>query len=104
LKKAFHEDVLIPGTADRMNDELEKATRVADYLDIARQMCEDALTRNESCGAHFREEFQTSTGEAARNDAEFAFISCWRYGKDGSEMVREPLEFEYVQPTERSYT
>lgn len=103
LKKEFHEDVLIPGTADQMNDELEKATRVADYFDIARQMCEDALTRNESCGAHFREEFQTSTGEAARNDAEFAFISCWRYGKDGSEMVREPLEFEYVQPTERSY-
>nr|MBI1231700.1 succinate dehydrogenase (quinone) flavoprotein subunit [Cytophagales bacterium] len=103
LKKEFQEDVLIPGTPDRMNDELEKATRVADYLDIARQMCEDALTRNESCGAHFREEFQTSTGEAARNDAEFAFISCWRYGKNGSEMVREPLEFEYVKPTERSY-
>lgn len=103
LKLAFHQDVRIPGSSDQMNDELEKASRVADYLEIARQMCEDALTRHESCGAHFREEFQTSEGEAARNDSEYAFVSCWQYGKEGSQLIREPLQFDYVKPTERSY-
>jgi succinate dehydrogenase / fumarate reductase flavoprotein subunit len=103
LKEAFYQDVRIPGTSDQMNDELEKACRVADYLEIGRQMCEDALTRHESCGAHFREEYQTPEGEAARNDAEFAFISCWQYGKEGSRLIREHLQFDYVKPTERSY-
>jgi succinate dehydrogenase / fumarate reductase flavoprotein subunit len=103
LKDAFYQDVRIPGSSDQMNDELEKASRVADYLEIARQMCEDALTRDESCGAHFREEFQTPEGEAERNDLEYAFVSCWQYGKEGSQLIREPLQFDYVKPTERSY-
>jgi succinate dehydrogenase / fumarate reductase, flavoprotein subunit len=103
LKEAFHQDVRVPGTSEQMNDELEKAFRVSDYMEIARQMCEDALTRNESCGAHFREEFQTPEGEAARNDVDFGFISCWRYGENGSQLIREPLQFDYVKPTERSY-
>jgi succinate dehydrogenase / fumarate reductase, flavoprotein subunit len=103
LKEAFHQDVRVPGSSEQMNDELEKASRVSDYMEIARQMCEDALTRNESCGAHFREEFQTPEGEAARNDVDFGFISCWRYGENGSQLIREPLQFDYVKPTERSY-
>lgn len=103
LRDAFYQDVRIPGSSDQMNDELEKASRVADYLEISRQMCEDALTRDESCGAHFREEFQTPEGEAERNDLEYAFVSCWKYGKEGSQLIREPLQFDYVKPTERSY-
>jgi succinate dehydrogenase / fumarate reductase flavoprotein subunit len=103
LRKEFYQEVKIPGDPRQMNDELEKAGRVADYLDIAIQMCQDALTRDESCGAHFREEFQTADGEALRNDIDFAFISCWKHTEKGSVLLKEPLEFEFVKPTERSY-
>ncbi|EON76269.1 Succinate dehydrogenase flavoprotein subunit [Lunatimonas lonarensis] len=103
LREEFYQDVKIPGSPQEMNDELEKAGRVADYLDIAIQMCQDALTRDESCGAHFREEFQTAEGEALRNDIDFAFISCWKHTEKGSVLLKEPLEFEFVKPTERSY-
>jgi len=105
LRKEFYEDVHIPGTVDTMNAELEKAGRVADYLEIGELMCYDALTRNESCGAHFREEYQTPDGEAMRNDAEFQFISAWEWtGKDDEPMLhKEPLVFENVKPIVRSY-
>ncbi|WP_300489095.1 fumarate reductase/succinate dehydrogenase flavoprotein subunit [Flavobacterium sp.] len=105
LRKEFYENVHIPGTADTMNAELEKAGRVADYLEIGELMCYDALTRNESCGAHFREEYQTPDGEAMRNDAEFQFISAWEWtGKDDEPMLhKEPLVFENVKPIVRSY-
>jgi succinate dehydrogenase / fumarate reductase flavoprotein subunit len=89
-----------------MNAELEKAGRVADYLEIGVLMCYDALMRNESCGAHFREEFQTEEGEAQRNDVDFQYISAWEWpGSLEQEPIlnKEELKFEFVQPTIRSY-
>ncbi len=106
LRDEFYKNVNVPGENDTMNAELEKAGRVADYLEIGVLMCYDALTRNESCGAHFREEFQTEDGEAKRNDEEFQFISAWEWaGSLDKEPIlnKEELKFEFVQPTIRSY-
>lgn len=105
LKLEFYQDVKVSGQADCMNSELEKAGRVADYFEIGELMCYDALTRNESCGAHFREEYQTPDGEALRNDAEFQFISAWAWTGDDNEpeLIREPLVFDEIQPVVRSY-
>ncbi|WP_080780192.1 fumarate reductase/succinate dehydrogenase flavoprotein subunit [Chryseobacterium phocaeense] len=105
LKKEFYKDVRVSGHGNTMNSELEKAGRVADYFEIGELMCYDALTRNESCGAHFREEFQTPDGEALRNDTEFQFISAWAWKGENNEpeLIREPLVFEEIQPTVRSY-
>ncbi|CAA7195995.1 fumarate reductase/succinate dehydrogenase flavoprotein subunit [Chryseobacterium potabilaquae] len=105
LKKEFYNDVKVSGHEDTMNTELEKAGRVADYFEIGELMCYDALTRNESCGAHFREEFQTPDGEALRNDNEFQFISAWGWAGENNEpeLIKEPLIFEEIQPTVRSY-
>lgn len=105
LKQEFYNDVKVSGQGDTMNSELEKAGRVADYFEIGELMCYDALTRNESCGAHFREEFQTPDGEALRNDAEFQFISAWNWTGENKEpeLVKEPLVFEEIKPTVRSY-
>lgn len=105
LKQEFYRDVRVSGQGDKMNTELEKAGRVADYFEIGELMCYDALTRNESCGAHFREEFQTPDGEALRNDAEYQFISAWAWTGENNEpeLIREPLIFEEIQPTVRSY-
>lgn len=105
LKQEFYKDVKVSGQADSMNAELEKAGRVADYFEIGELMCYDALTRNESCGAHFREEYQTPDGEALRNDAEFQFISAWEWTGDDNEpeLIKEPLVFDEIQPTVRSY-
>ena len=105
LRNDFYQNVKVSGTADAMNNEIEKAGRVADYLEIGELMCYDALTRKESCGAHFREEYQTEDGEAMRNDGEFQFISAWGWGGENGEPVlnKEPLIFETIQPTVRSY-
>ncbi|MDW9380407.1 fumarate reductase/succinate dehydrogenase flavoprotein subunit [Chryseobacterium sp. JV558] len=105
LKEEFYKDVRVSGQGGQMNTELEKAGRVADYFEIGELMCYDALTRNESCGAHFREEFQTPDGEAMRNDAEYQFISAWAWAGENSEpeLIKEPLTFEEIQPTVRSY-
>ncbi|WP_194778055.1 fumarate reductase/succinate dehydrogenase flavoprotein subunit [Pararhodonellum marinum] len=103
LREDFNQNVMIPGHSQEMNDELEKAGRVADYLEIGEQMCLDALTREESCGAHFREEYQTADGEALRRDKDFSFVSCWHRVEGKSVLVKEPLTFEFIQPTERSY-
>lgn len=105
LKQEFYKDVKVSGQGDAMNSELEKAGRVADYFEIGELMCYDALTRNESCGAHFREEFQTPDGEALRNDEEFQFISAWNWTGENKEpeLVKEPLTFEEIKPTVRSY-
>ena len=105
LKQEFYRDVKVSGKAEAMNAELEKAGRVADYFEIGELMCYDALTRNESCGAHFREEFQTPDGEALRNDDEFQFISAWAWKGENNEpeLIKEPLIFEEIQPTVRSY-
>ncbi|WP_291908334.1 fumarate reductase/succinate dehydrogenase flavoprotein subunit [Chitinophaga sp. CB10] len=104
LRSEFYKNLHVPGGLG-LNGELEKAGRVADYLELGELMCYDALTRNESCGAHFREEYQTPDGEAMRNDKDFSFISAW--GWTGSEqppkLYMEPLQFEFVTPAVRSY-
>lgn len=105
LKQEFYNEVIVSGVASTLNTELEKAGRVADYFEIGELMCYDALTRNESCGAHFREEYQTADGEALRNDADYQFISAWSWKGESEqpELVKEPLTFEEIQPTVRSY-
>ncbi|HKO15765.1 MAG TPA: fumarate reductase/succinate dehydrogenase flavoprotein subunit [Gemmatimonadaceae bacterium] len=105
LREAFWRDVLIPGTGEELNQELERAGRVADFLELAELMCIDALQREESCGAHFRVEYETADGEALRNDAEFAYVAAWEYTGDGQAPVlnREPLVFENVALATRSY-
>lgn len=103
LKEAFWDEVIVTGEADEFNPELEKALRFADFIELGLLMCTDALQREESCGAHFREEFQTEDGEALRNDKEYAFVSAWEYGEDEFKLHKEALTFEYIQPTVRSY-
>jgi len=104
LEAEFWKDLRILGTDQGINQDLEKAGRVADFFEIGRLMCLDALNRTESCGAHFREESQTETGEAKRNDAEFSYVSAWEYkGKELPELHKEPLTFEFVKLAERSY-
>ncbi|WGQ11948.1 fumarate reductase/succinate dehydrogenase flavoprotein subunit [Pedobacter gandavensis] len=105
LRADFYQNLKVPGTEEEMNGELEKAGRISDYLEIAELMCQDALTREESCGAHFREEYQTPEGEALRNDEKYCFVSAWKYqGEDQEEvLVPEPLHFENVELTVRSY-
>jgi succinate dehydrogenase / fumarate reductase flavoprotein subunit len=105
LRAEYWEDVNVLGTAESLNVCVEKATRVADFLEFAETMCRDALERDESCGAHFREEHQTSEGEAKRNDTEYAHVSVWEYrGEDEAPVMhKEPLTFEEVRLATRSY-
>jgi len=105
LREEYWQNVNVPGSSDDLNQSLEKADRVADFFELAELMCIDGLQRNESCGAHFREEYQTADGEARRNDAEFSYVSAWEYKGPGHapELHKEPLEFEYVHPSQRSY-
>ncbi len=105
LKEEFWKDVKVPGTMDELNQELEKAVKVADFFELARLMCQDALNRKESCGAHFRDESQTPNGEAQRIDEEYSYIATWEYtGEDKDHNLhKEPLEFECVKPKARSY-
>ncbi len=104
LEKEFWNDICIPGSENEFNQELEKALKVADFFEVGRLMCEDALQREESCGAHFREEHQTETGEAKRNDKEYAWVGAWEY-QEGKKpkLYKEPLKFEFVEVKERSY-
>jgi succinate dehydrogenase / fumarate reductase flavoprotein subunit len=105
IRAEFWKDVRIPGELNNLNPELEKAGRVADFLDIGELMARDALDRNESCGGHFREESATEEGEAKRNDEKFTYVSCWEYKGEGEEPVlhKEDLVFENVKLTQRSY-
>ena len=104
LKKEFWSDLRVPGEIGEMNPELDKAGRVADFIELGELMCRDALNRNESCGGHFREESQTEDGEADRKDDEFSYVSAWAYrGESDWELNKEPLTFEIVKPTQRSY-
>ena len=105
LKDSFWSDVKVPGNQNGINFELEKAGRVADFIELGELMIRDALSRNESCGAHFREEYQTAEGEALRDDENFNFVSAWESQGDSSEpkLHKEKLEFETVTPTQRSY-
>jgi succinate dehydrogenase / fumarate reductase flavoprotein subunit len=104
LKKEFWADVRIPGEINEMNPELDKAGRVADFIELGELMCIDALNRNESCGGHFREESQTEEGEAKRKDDEYAYVAAWQYkGESDWELHKEQLNFELAKPTQRSY-
>ncbi len=104
LKKEFWSDVRIPGSIDEMNPELDKAGRVADFIELGELMCKDALNRNESCGGHFREESQTEEGEADRKDDQYAYVAAWEYKADSEwELHKEELNFEVAKPTQRSY-
>ena len=106
LRKAFYKELIIPGDAGEINAELEKAGRVADYLEISELMCYDALSREESCGAHFREEYQTADGEALRDDEKFCYVSAWEWaGTEAAPLLHpEPLVFEFIKLSVRSYT
>ena len=104
LREEFWRDVAVPGSGETFNQELEYAGRVADFLEFAELLCHDALHREESCGAHFREEYQTADGEPQRDDERFAHVAAWEYRQDDSPVLhKEPLVFEFVQPTTRSY-
>lgn len=104
LRDEFYRDLFIPGTQGQFNQELERAGRVEDYLELAELMCVDALDRRESAGAHFREEFQTADGEAQRNDADWCFVSAWEVGPEQTHIRHaEPLTFETIQLQTRNY-
>lgn len=104
LKKDFWNDVRIPGGIMEVNNELDKANRVADFIELGELMCIDALHRRESCGGHFREEMQTEDGEALRDDENFQYAAAWEYkGEGGWELHKEELTFEVAKPTQRSY-
>ncbi len=105
IREAFWEDVKIIGTNEELNQSLEKAGRIADFLEFGELLCRDALVREESCGGHFREEYQTGEGEALRDDDQFTHVAAWEYTGENREPVRhkEPLAFEYVHLMQRSY-
>lgn len=104
LREEFWKDVFVPGGAMEMNPELDKAGRVADFLELGELMCIDALHRNESCGGHFREEFQTEDGEAKRNDEAYLYVSAWEYCENGTyNFHKEDLVYEFVHLAQRSY-
>ncbi len=105
LREEFWADVRVPGSGDTLNSSLEKAGRVADFLELGELMVRDALDRRESAGGHFREESQTDEGEALRQDDEYSYVSAWEWqGEDApEELHKEPLEFKYVKLTQRSY-
>jgi len=105
LREEYWNDAKVLGEGETLNQSLEKAGRVADFFELAELMCQDALHREESCGGHFREEYQTPDGEAQRDDEHFAYVAAWEYcgpGKD-AKLHKEELVFEYVHPTQRSY-
>ncbi len=105
IRKTFWTKVYVPGQSADLNVELEKALRVADFIEIGDLMARDALAREESCGGHFREEYQTPDGEALRNDEEFSYASCWKFNGDGEEptLLKEPLVYEFVKRQQRNY-
>ncbi len=104
LKKEFWNDVKIPGSVHELNNELDKAGRVADFIELAELMCKDALERNESCGGHFREEYQTPDGEALRDDEHFMYVAAWQYKAPHEwELHKEELKYDVVHPSQRTY-
>ena len=105
IREEFWKNVMVPGAGPEMNQELEKAGRVADFLELAELFAMDALERNESCGGHFREEFQTPEGEAMRNDDDYCYAAAWEWKGPGERQTlhKEPLSFDHVHLTQRSY-
>ena len=106
VRHEFWTKVYVPGVSTDVNVELEKALRVADFIEIGELMARDALMREESCGGHFREEYQTPEGEALRNDDEFSFASCWKFAGEGKEpeLLKEILDYEFIHRQQRNYT
>jgi succinate dehydrogenase / fumarate reductase flavoprotein subunit len=105
LRKDFYANLRIPGELNDLNPELQKAARLADFLELGELMAMDALNREESCGGHFREEYQTAEGEALRDDRHYAFVAAWMYGGEGKkpELIKEPLVFEEIEVKQRNY-
>jgi len=105
IKKEFWTNVFISGETEDLNVELEKALRVADFIEIGELMARDALHREESCGGHFREEYQTPEGEALRQDDKFSYVGCWKYEGDDKEpsLLKEPLVYESIHVQQRNY-
>ena len=105
LKKEFWSDLRIPGDNNGVNTELEKATRVADFIELGELIAMDALQRQESCGGHFREEYQTPEGEALRDDDDFKFVGAWEYKGENETPVlhKEPLVYESIEVKQRDY-
>jgi succinate dehydrogenase / fumarate reductase flavoprotein subunit len=105
LRAEFWSNVRVPGSADTLNQSLEQAARVADFLELGELMCRDALAREESCGCHFREEYQYPDGECKRDDANFAHVAAWEYAGEGGAPIRntEPLVYESVKMSVRNY-
>ncbi len=105
VEKIFWSDLRIPGEADTLNIELEKALRLLDFIEIGRLMAYDALNREESCGGHFREEHQTEEGEAKRDDENFSYVACWKYTGQGEEpeLIKEDLNYQYIKVQQRNY-
>ncbi|MBO7541036.1 MAG: fumarate reductase/succinate dehydrogenase flavoprotein subunit, partial [Bacteroidales bacterium] len=105
LQKEFENDVLVPGSNEQMNPELEKALRLADYFELAKLIATDALHRNESCGGHFRIEHQTADGETQRNDNDYMYVAAWQYSGKGEKetLYKEPLEYQDIEIKQRNY-
>jgi succinate dehydrogenase / fumarate reductase flavoprotein subunit len=105
LREEFWKNVNVLGSGEELNQALENAGRVADFLEFGELMCLDAMQRNESCGGHFREEFQTAEGEALRDDERYSYVAAWEYAGPGKSPIlnKEPLTFDYVHPSQRSY-
>lgn len=106
LREEFYKDVFVPGDGNEMNPELEKAMRVADFIELGQLMAVDALHRHESCGGHFREEFQDSEGETLRDDENFKYVAAWQY-QDGNAqsatLHKEALNYEFIKIAARNY-
>ena len=105
IKDDFWRNVKVTGRNNHLNQELEKAGRVADFIELGSLMCHDALNRNESCGGHFREEYQTEDGEALRNDETFSYVSAWKYNDENlpPKLFKENLIFKNIELKQRSY-
>ncbi|HLB33398.1 MAG TPA: fumarate reductase/succinate dehydrogenase flavoprotein subunit, partial [Chthoniobacterales bacterium] len=105
LRNRFWKEVGVFGAGESLNQSLESAGRVADFLELGELLCRDALTREESCGGHFRSEHQTPEGEALRHDDEFSHVNAWKYTGEGNvpELIKESLNYEFVNPSTRSY-
>ncbi len=106
LKKDFYSDVFVPGSNDELNPQLEKALRVADLIDLGQLMAMDALQRKESCGGHFREEYQDAEGETLRDDENFSFVGAWEYKGDNikeEQLHKEELKYEFIKIAARNY-
>jgi succinate dehydrogenase / fumarate reductase flavoprotein subunit len=106
LREEFYKDVYVPGDAHELNQELEKALRVADFIELGQLMARDALERNESCGGHFREEYQDAEGETLRDDENYKYVAAWEYkgmnAKD-SNLHKEALNYEFIKIAARNY-